>query len=128
MAARGGGSGDIGVYFERRLKKAMDKLYRFPKPRPNPNSKPPSTSSALSMGRARKASGSGRTFTMGKLRLVRMLVYDPHLPWAQHVAHARGVQTTDFFAQPCTVDVFYRDVLVGRVGLPAINGTRSVGS
>ncbi|KAG8065730.1 hypothetical protein GUJ93_ZPchr0004g38821 [Zizania palustris] len=64
----------------------------------------------------------------GKLRLVRMLVYDPHLPWARHVAHARGVQTTDFFAQPCTVDVFYRDVLVGRVGLPAINGTRSVGS
>ncbi|KAG8077237.1 hypothetical protein GUJ93_ZPchr0007g4311 [Zizania palustris] len=64
MAAGGSGSGDIGAYSERRLKKAMDKLYHFPKPRPNPSSKPPSTSSALSMGRAGKAPGSGRSFAM----------------------------------------------------------------
>ncbi|KAL5222994.1 hypothetical protein ABZP36_027707 [Zizania latifolia] len=63
MAAGGSGSGDIGAYSERRLKKAMDKLYHFPKPRPNPSSKP-STSSALSMGRAGKAPGSGRSFAM----------------------------------------------------------------
>jgi hypothetical protein len=48
MAAGGGGSGggDIGADSERRLKKAMDKLYHFPKPKPNPSpgSKPSSSS------------------------------------------------------------------------------------
>jgi hypothetical protein len=47
MAAGGsGGGGDIGADSERRLKKAMDKLYHFPKPKPNPSpgSKPSSSS------------------------------------------------------------------------------------
>lgn len=50
MAAGGGGGGDIGANSERRLKKAMDKLYHFPKPKPKPNgpggSKPSSSSSS----------------------------------------------------------------------------------
>jgi hypothetical protein len=33
MAAGGGGGGDISADSERRLKKAMDKLYHFPKPK-----------------------------------------------------------------------------------------------
>ncbi|KAF0898565.1 hypothetical protein E2562_008152 [Oryza meyeriana var. granulata] len=71
MAAGGSGSGggDIGADSERRLKKAMDKLYHFPKPKPStgPGSKPSSTSSsALSgIGRAGKAAGAGgRRFGM----------------------------------------------------------------
>ncbi|RLN23717.1 uncharacterized protein C2845_PM07G15080 [Panicum miliaceum] len=47
MAAGGGGGGDIGADSERRLKKAMDKLYHFPKPKPNgPGGSKPSSSSA----------------------------------------------------------------------------------
>jgi hypothetical protein len=50
MAAAGsGGGGDIGADSERRLKKAMDKLYHFPKPKPKPSStgsKPSSTSAS----------------------------------------------------------------------------------
>ena len=44
MAAGGGGGGDIGADSERRLKKAMDKLYHFPKPKPSGSE--PSSSSA----------------------------------------------------------------------------------
>ncbi|CAO2179287.1 unnamed protein product [Urochloa humidicola] len=53
MAAGGGGGGDIGADSERRLKKAMDKLYHFPKPKPNASgsSKPPSSAPAPSSGR-----------------------------------------------------------------------------
>ncbi|CAL4975374.1 unnamed protein product [Urochloa decumbens] len=55
MAAGGGsGGGDIGADSERRLKKAMDKLYHFPKPKPNATggSKPSSSSApAPSSGR-----------------------------------------------------------------------------
>ncbi|KAL5228710.1 hypothetical protein ABZP36_016975 [Zizania latifolia] len=64
MAAGGSGGGDIGADSERRLKKAMDKLYQFPKPKPSPGSKPSSPSSDLSMGRAEKAPGAGRSFAM----------------------------------------------------------------
>uniref|UniRef100_A0A0D9V2P7 C3HC-type domain-containing protein n=1 Tax=Leersia perrieri TaxID=77586 RepID=A0A0D9V2P7_9ORYZ len=68
MAAGGsGGGGDIGADSERRLKKAMDKLYHFPKPKPpSSGSKPPSSSSStLSIGRAGKAAGAGvRRFGM----------------------------------------------------------------
>ncbi|KAG2589901.1 hypothetical protein PVAP13_5NG300300 [Panicum virgatum] len=47
MAAGGGGGGDIGADSERRLKKAMDKLYHFPKPKPSgPGGSKPSSSSA----------------------------------------------------------------------------------
>ncbi|TKW15253.1 hypothetical protein SEVIR_5G225200v4 [Setaria viridis] len=47
MAAGGGGGGDIGADSERRLKKAMDKLYHFPKPKANaPGGSKPSSSSA----------------------------------------------------------------------------------
>ncbi|WVZ69800.1 hypothetical protein U9M48_018530 [Paspalum notatum var. saurae] len=54
MAAGGGGGGDLGADSERRLKKAMDKLYHFPKPKPSSTggSKPSSSASAPSSGRA----------------------------------------------------------------------------
>ncbi|KAL6615543.1 hypothetical protein ACP70R_037813 [Stipagrostis hirtigluma subsp. patula] len=65
----GGGGGDIAADSERRLKKAMDKLYHFPKPRSNnpssgSSSKPSSSSvSAPSSGRAGKAAAEmGRRF------------------------------------------------------------------
>ncbi|KAI4964131.1 hypothetical protein ZWY2020_006998 [Hordeum vulgare] len=64
MAGGGsGGGGDIGADSERRLKKAMDKLYHFPKPKPNPSpsSKPPSSSTPSSW-RAGKAADAGRRF------------------------------------------------------------------
>jgi hypothetical protein len=47
MAAGGGGGGDIGADSERRIKKAMDKLYHFPKPKANaPGGSKPLSSSA----------------------------------------------------------------------------------
>ncbi|XP_021312975.1 uncharacterized protein LOC8082514 isoform X3 [Sorghum bicolor] len=54
MAAGGGGGGDISADSERRLKKAMDKLYHFPKPKSSSTggSKPSSSASAASSGRA----------------------------------------------------------------------------
>ncbi|CAM0881609.1 unnamed protein product [Alopecurus aequalis] len=61
MAAGGGsGGGDIGADSERRLKKAMDKLYHFPKPKPNPS--PGSKPSSSSTPRAGKAADAGRRF------------------------------------------------------------------
>ncbi|KAK1665518.1 hypothetical protein QYE76_053677 [Lolium multiflorum] len=55
-----GGGGDIGADSERRLKKAMDKLYHFPKPKPNPSpgSKPSSSSTPSSW----RAADAGRRF------------------------------------------------------------------
>uniref|UniRef100_A0A804QW09 C3HC-type domain-containing protein n=1 Tax=Zea mays TaxID=4577 RepID=A0A804QW09_MAIZE len=54
MAAGEGGGGDIGADSERRLQKAMDKLYHFPKPKSSSTggSKPSSSTSAPSSGRA----------------------------------------------------------------------------
>lgn len=48
MAAGEGGGGDIGADSERRLQKAMDKLYHFPKPKSSSTggSKPSSSTSA----------------------------------------------------------------------------------
>ncbi|KAM0849972.1 hypothetical protein ACQ4PT_053380 [Festuca glaucescens] len=61
--AAGGGGGDIGADSERRLKKAMDKLYHFPKPKPNPSpGSKPSSSSTPSSWRAGKAADAGRRF------------------------------------------------------------------
>ncbi|CAL4948839.1 unnamed protein product [Urochloa decumbens] len=65
MAA--GGGGDIGADSERRLKKAMDKLYHFPKPKPNTSggSKPSSSSApAPSSGRpvGKAATDAARRF------------------------------------------------------------------
>ncbi|BAH92521.1 Os04g0206001 [Oryza sativa Japonica Group] len=37
----------------------------------------------------------------------RVLVYDPHLPWAGRVARGAGVPAAAFFSQPCAVDVIY---------------------
>ncbi|KAL6842518.1 hypothetical protein ACP4OV_027362 [Aristida adscensionis] len=67
----GGGGGDIGADSERRIKKAMDKLYHYPKPRSsNPSagsstsSKPSSSAQAPSSGRPGKAAAAeaGRRF------------------------------------------------------------------
>ncbi|KAI5010244.1 hypothetical protein ZWY2020_012381 [Hordeum vulgare] len=56
-------------------------------------------------------------------RPVRVLVYDPHLPWAGRVARAAGVPTAALFSQPCAVDVVYGEVYAGRVGLPVVDGS-----
>lgn len=56
-------------------------------------------------------------------RPVRVLVYDPHLPWARRVAHAAGVPTAAFFSQPCAVDAIYGEVWTGRVELPVVDGS-----
>uniref|UniRef100_A0A0E0DBD8 Glycosyltransferase n=1 Tax=Oryza meridionalis TaxID=40149 RepID=A0A0E0DBD8_9ORYZ len=52
----------------------------------------------------------------------RVLVYDPHLPWAGRVARGAGVPAAAFFSQPCAVDVIYGEVWAGRVGLPVVDG------
>jgi hypothetical protein len=46
VAADSGGGGDIGADSERRLKKAIDKLYHFPKPKPSSTGSKPSSTSA----------------------------------------------------------------------------------
>ncbi|KAK3145241.1 hypothetical protein QOZ80_4AG0326090 [Eleusine coracana subsp. coracana] len=51
-------------------------------------------------------------------RPVRVLVYDPHLPWARRVAKEAGVATAAFLSQPCSVDVIYGEVWTGRLPLP----------
>ncbi|XP_062214522.1 uncharacterized protein LOC133915394 [Phragmites australis] len=67
MAAGGSGGGDIGADSERRLKKAMDKLYHFPKHKPNNpstgGSRPSSSSSAPAPSSGRTAQ-AGRRFGM----------------------------------------------------------------
>jgi hypothetical protein len=55
-------------------------------------------------------------------RPVRVLVYDPHLPWARRVAKAAGVATAAFLSQPCSVDVVYGEVWAGRLQLPVTDG------
>uniref|UniRef100_A0A0E0DBD3 Deoxynivalenol-UDP-glucosyltransferase n=1 Tax=Oryza meridionalis TaxID=40149 RepID=A0A0E0DBD3_9ORYZ len=51
-------------------------------------------------------------------RPARVLVYDPHLPWARRVARAAGVAVTAFLSQPCAVDLIYGEVCAGRLALP----------
>jgi len=55
-------------------------------------------------------------------RPVRVLVYDPHLPWARRVAKAAGVPAAAFLSQPCAVDVVYGEVWAGRLPLPVVDG------
>ncbi|CAL5035530.1 unnamed protein product [Urochloa decumbens] len=55
-------------------------------------------------------------------RPVRVLVYDPHLPWARRVAKAAGVAAAAFLSQPCAVDVVYGEVWAGRLPLPVTDG------
>ncbi|XP_066346714.1 UDP-glucosyltransferase UGT13248-like [Miscanthus floridulus] len=55
-------------------------------------------------------------------RPVRVLVYDPHLPWARGVAKAAGVPAAAFLSQPCAVDVVYGEVWAGRLPLPVVDG------
>lgn len=55
-------------------------------------------------------------------RPVRVLVYDPHLPWALRVAKAAGVPAAAFLSQPCAVDVVYGEVWAGRLPLPVTDG------
>ncbi|XP_062225220.1 UDP-glycosyltransferase 79-like [Phragmites australis] len=56
-------------------------------------------------------------------RAVRVLVYDPHLPWARRVAQAAGVATAAFFSQPCSVDLVYGEVRAERLALPVKDGS-----
>ncbi|KAJ1253596.1 hypothetical protein BS78_K021100 [Paspalum vaginatum] len=55
-------------------------------------------------------------------RPVRVLVYDPHLPWARRVAKAAGVPAAAFLSQPCAVDIVYGEVWAGRLPLPVTDG------
>ncbi|CAL5008768.1 unnamed protein product [Urochloa decumbens] len=55
-------------------------------------------------------------------RPVRVLVYDPHLPWARRVAKSAGVAAAAFLSQPCAVDVVYGEVWAGRLALPVTDG------
>ena len=55
-------------------------------------------------------------------RPVRVVVYDPHLPWARWVAQAAGVAAAAFLSQPCSVDVIYGEVWAGRLPLPVVDG------
>ncbi|KAM0890440.1 hypothetical protein ACQ4PT_027069 [Festuca glaucescens] len=59
-------------------------------------------------------------------RPVRVLVYDPHLAWAQPVARAAGVATAAFFSQPCAVNIIYGELWAGRMTLPATDGRELV--
>uniref|UniRef100_A0ACD5Z059 Uncharacterized protein n=1 Tax=Avena sativa TaxID=4498 RepID=A0ACD5Z059_AVESA len=59
-------------------------------------------------------------------RPVRVLVYDPHLPWALPVAREDGVATAAFFSQPCAVDIIYGELWAGRMALPATDGRELV--
>ncbi|KAG8076659.1 hypothetical protein GUJ93_ZPchr0006g46311 [Zizania palustris] len=52
-----------------------------------------------------------------------MLVHNPLLPWAWHVAHAWGVSVMFFVSQPCMVDVIGWEVWARREGLLVINGS-----
>ncbi|KAL6650402.1 hypothetical protein ACP70R_009327 [Stipagrostis hirtigluma subsp. patula] len=52
----------------------------------------------------------------------RVLVYDPHLPWARPVAQAAGVAAAAFLSQPCAVDIIYGEVWAGRLALPVTDG------
>uniref|UniRef100_A0A0D9W2N3 Deoxynivalenol-UDP-glucosyltransferase n=1 Tax=Leersia perrieri TaxID=77586 RepID=A0A0D9W2N3_9ORYZ len=51
-------------------------------------------------------------------RPVRLLVYDPHVPWALGVARDAGVAAAAFMSQPCAVDLVYGEVCAGRLPLP----------
>jgi hypothetical protein len=55
-------------------------------------------------------------------RPVRVLVYDPFLPWSRRVAQEAGVAAVAFLSQSCAVDVVYGEVLSGRLPLPVVNG------
>ena len=72
----------------------------------------------------------GETETLAELlrseaaegRPVRVLVYDPHLPWARRVAQAAGVAAAAFLSQPCSVDLIYGELWAGRLALPVTDG------
>nr|CAH66224.1 H0825G02.1 [Oryza sativa]CAH66276.1 OSIGBa0147O06.6 [Oryza sativa] len=51
-------------------------------------------------------------------RPARVLVYDPHLPWARRVARAAGLAAAAFMSQPCAVDLIYGEVCAGRLAMP----------
>jgi hypothetical protein len=55
-------------------------------------------------------------------RAPAVMVYDPHMPWAQRVATAAGVPTAAFLSQPCAVDLIYGEAWAGRAPLPMTDG------
>jgi hypothetical protein len=55
-------------------------------------------------------------------RPIRVLVYDPHLPWARRVAQEAGAAAAAFLSQPCSVDLIYGEVWAGRLPLPVTDG------
>ncbi|NP_001169283.1 UDP-glucosyltransferase UGT13248-like [Zea mays] len=55
-------------------------------------------------------------------RAPAVMVYDPHMPWAQRVASAAGVPTAVFLPQSCAVDLIYGEAWAGRAPLPMADG------
>uniref|UniRef100_A0ACD5VLU4 Uncharacterized protein n=1 Tax=Avena sativa TaxID=4498 RepID=A0ACD5VLU4_AVESA len=115
MAGSGsGGGGDIGADSERRLKKAMDKLYYFPKPKPNPSpGSKPSSSSTPSSWRAGKAADAGRRFGVVRgsrlppqmAAMSAMFPPPPCRPWDRRdlVRRLASFKAMTWFAKPKAV-------------------------
>ncbi|OEL26378.1 hypothetical protein BAE44_0012602 [Dichanthelium oligosanthes] len=71
-AGGGGGGGDIGADSERRLKKAMDKLYHFPKPKTTgPSGSKPSSSSSAPAPSSRRPVGKAAAEAARRFGVVR---------------------------------------------------------
>ncbi|KAF8676100.1 hypothetical protein HU200_047605 [Digitaria exilis] len=80
MAAGGSGGGDIGADSERRLKKAMDKLYYFPKPKLNgPGGSKPSSSSSAPAPSSGRPVGKAAAEAARRFGLVRGSLLPPQL-------------------------------------------------
>lgn len=55
-------------------------------------------------------------------RPVRVVVYDPFMPWVQRLARRHGAACAAFLTQTCAVDVVYTHARAGRVALPVREG------
>jgi hypothetical protein len=55
-------------------------------------------------------------------RTPRVVVYDPHMPWAGRVARAAGLPTAAFMSQSCAVDLVYGEAWAGRAPIPMADG------
>uniref|UniRef100_A0ACD5VMA4 Uncharacterized protein n=1 Tax=Avena sativa TaxID=4498 RepID=A0ACD5VMA4_AVESA len=53
-------------------------------------------------------------------RPVRVVVYDPLLPWAWRVARRHGVPCAAFFTQACSVNLAYAHAWTGLATLPVV--------
>jgi hypothetical protein len=56
-------------------------------------------------------------------RTPRVVLYDPHMPWAGRVARAAGLPTAAFMSQSCAVDLIYGEPWARRGTLPMADGS-----